>query len=111
MSEHDQVEVDTVDFVIVRHRLFAHLFWVQSGIDENVEAADLNEVRVGANAALTVEIDKFHSIEAVRRKELGVRSCADVIPHLVASCKISSSRLPLESSFRLLEYGRIWALP
>ena len=57
MRDDDQIEVAAPQQGKVRCRTAPRLLRVQPAIDKQVEVADLNEQRIGANAAIAVQVD------------------------------------------------------
>jgi hypothetical protein len=60
VCDDDKIDVLIGNFGEIGRGLAADQFGVEAGVNEDVYAPNLYEHRVGADAALAVQIDKFH---------------------------------------------------
>src|SRR5277367_3846619 len=64
VGDDDEVQVLPAQRGVVGGRAAAHLLRVEPRIHKDVEVAQLDEQRVGANAAIAVQINQLHSLGA-----------------------------------------------
>ena len=60
MGQNDEVDAPVGDGGVVGEGVLAHHFGVESGIDQNVEITEADEMAIGSDAAMAVEVDEFH---------------------------------------------------
>ena len=57
VRDDDQIEIDPVERAKIRRGGPAHFLRMQAAVDEEIEVAELDEQRVGTNAAVAVQVD------------------------------------------------------
>ncbi len=60
MGQDDEIDGSVGDGSVFGQSVLAHHFGVESGIYENVEIAEADEMAIGSDPAMAVEVDEFH---------------------------------------------------
>ena len=72
VRDDDQIEGEAAQLGKIRRGGPADFLRIQAAIDQNIEVAELDEQRIGTNAAVAVQVSKFH--ERVRENEKAAKN-------------------------------------
>ena len=56
MRDDDQIQRDSAERLQIGRRNAPDAFWIQAAIDQNIQIAELDEQRVGTDAAIAVQV-------------------------------------------------------